>query len=276
MWALCTVRPRSVAKPGGDRHEVYRAGSDIGDGAGHAMVTAYALARPDGQWSVMLVNRDQETAHKVKIVFDSPNAQSAPFAGIVNMVTFGRDQYMWHPSKTHFMAHAARAGDPPVNADGPGHADPDGPALRRQIDANKFLNSSVADFCAGTPMAKVLRKTRSRARILRRRLTNAETILWSRLRGSVCGTRFRRQHPIGPYIADFACINASIVIEIDGETHSTKAACEHDKRRDAYLRSRGWQIVRVWNRDVYESLDSVLESILGAVRGASRADRFAK
>jgi very-short-patch-repair endonuclease len=141
----------------------------------------------------------------------------------------------------------------------------------RQIDANKFLNSSVADFCAGTPMAKVLRKTRSRARILRRRLTNAETILWSRLRGSVCGTRFRRQHPIGPYIADFACISASIVIEIDGETHSTKAACEHDKRRDAYLRSRGWQIVRVWNRDVYESLDSVLESILGAVRGASPA-----
>jgi hypothetical protein len=123
-------------KPGGDRHEVYRAGSDIGDGAGHAMVTAYAVARPDGQWSVMMVNRDQETAHRVKIAFDQAGGASTGYAGIVNMVTFGRDQYMWHPSKTHFMAHAAHAGDPPVNANGPGHADPDGPALRRQIDAN--------------------------------------------------------------------------------------------------------------------------------------------
>jgi hypothetical protein len=83
-----------------------------------------------------MVNRDQETAHRVKIAFDQAGGASTGYAGIVNMVTFGRDQYMWHPSKTHFMAHAAHAGDPPVNANGPGHADPDGPALRRQIDAN--------------------------------------------------------------------------------------------------------------------------------------------
>jgi hypothetical protein len=84
----------------------------------------------------MLVNRDQETAHKVKILFDGPGAASIPFAGEVNVSTFGRDQYQWHPSKTYFMAHAARTGDPPVSATGPGHADPDGPAVHSQIHAN--------------------------------------------------------------------------------------------------------------------------------------------
>ncbi len=123
-------------QPGSGSHDVFHAKSDVEDGAGHAMVTAYAVARPDGQWSVMLVNRDQETAHKVKILFDGPGGASIPFAGEVNVSAFGRDQYQWHPSKTYFMAHAARAGDPPVNADGPGHADPDGPAVHTHFNAN--------------------------------------------------------------------------------------------------------------------------------------------
>ncbi len=123
------------AQGGSGTDDVYSAKSDIDDGAGHAMVTAYALARAD-TWSVMLVNRDQEAAHRVKISFDQDGAPSHTFAGTVAVATFGRDQYMWHPSKTHFMAHAAHAGDPPVNAEGPGHADPDGPAVRAHIEAN--------------------------------------------------------------------------------------------------------------------------------------------
>jgi hypothetical protein len=123
------------AQGGSGTDDVYSAKSDIDDGAGHAMVTAYALARAD-TWSVMLVNRDQEAAHRVKISFDQDGALSHTFAGTVAVSTFGREQYLWHPSKTHFMAHAAHAGDPPVNAEGPGHADPDGPAVRAHIEAN--------------------------------------------------------------------------------------------------------------------------------------------
>jgi hypothetical protein len=122
-------------EPGSTKQNVFAAKSDIDDGAGHAMVTAYALARTDS-WSVMLVNRDQETAHKVKISFDQAAGASTSFAGQVEISTFGRDQYLWHPSKTHFMAHAAHGGDTPVSANGPGHADPDGPAVNSQINAN--------------------------------------------------------------------------------------------------------------------------------------------
>jgi hypothetical protein len=114
--------------PGGASHDVFAATSDIEDGADHTMVNAYAVSRPDGTWSVMLVNRDQETPHKVKISFDGAGSGAASFAGTVKISTFGREQYQWHPSKTHFMAHAASAGDPSVMANGPGHADPDGPA----------------------------------------------------------------------------------------------------------------------------------------------------
>jgi len=110
-------------------------------------------------------------------------------------------------------------------------------------------------------MAYVAAYTLVRARTLRQRLTRAETILWSRLRQGIGGIRFRRQHPIGPYIADFACIRARLVIEVDGATHNSDAERRHDARRDAFLRSRSWQIVRVTNDDVYRSLDAVLDLI---------------
>ena len=110
-------------------------------------------------------------------------------------------------------------------------------------------------------MAHVAETTLARARALRRKLTNAETILWSHLRHGIAGARFRRQHPIGPYIADFACIRARLVIEIDGATHSSDAERRHDARRKAYLHSRSWQIIRVTNDEVYRSLPAVLEFI---------------
>ncbi|HLY05135.1 MAG TPA: endonuclease domain-containing protein [Rhizomicrobium sp.] len=109
-------------------------------------------------------------------------------------------------------------------------------------------------------MAYVKTKTLVRARRHRRNLTNAETILWSRLRDGVGGMRFRRQHPIGPYIVDFACIRARLVIEVDGATHGSERRT-YDQRREAYLRSQSWRIVRVTNEAVYHSLDRVLEAI---------------
>ena len=105
-------------------------------------------------------------------------------------------------------------------------------------------------------------RSRQMARRLRRQLTAAETILWSELRRQTFfGLRFRRQHPIGPYIADFACIAAHLVIEIDGGTHSTPAEANHDRKRTTYLRKQGWRTIRVTNTDVYEKLSSVLDYI---------------
>jgi very-short-patch-repair endonuclease len=110
-------------------------------------------------------------------------------------------------------------------------------------------------------MAYVKAETLVHARALRRKLTKAETILWSRLRDGIGGMRFRRQHPIGPYIADFACIRARLVVEVDGATHGSDEERRHDARREAYLRSRSWRIIRVTNDAVYHSLARVLELI---------------
>ena len=108
----------------------------------------------------------------------------------------------------------------------------------------------------------------SRARTMRKHLTHAEAILWTRLRGRQhAGWRFRKQHPIGPYIADFVCIPARLVIEIAGETHGSAEQVRHDERRDAYLQERGWRVFRVTNADVYQRLDTVLEEIALIAQG---------
>jgi len=99
------------------------------------------------------------------------------------------------------------------------------------------------------------------ARALRKRMTDAEVILWSRLRETPFGMRFRRQHPIGPYIGDFACPMANLVVEVDGGTHSTAEELAYDRDRDAYLRRRGWRVLRVSNLDVYRNLGGVLDEI---------------
>ncbi len=108
------------------------------------------------------------------------------------------------------------------------------------------------------------RETRSRplARALRRRMTDAETILWSRLRrGQLSGWKFRRQHPIGPYVADFACVEGKLVVEVDGATHSSHREIAHDLRRTVVLKSKGFDVFRAWNIDIYENLEGVLDGI---------------
>jgi very-short-patch-repair endonuclease len=103
---------------------------------------------------------------------------------------------------------------------------------------------------------------RGLAKNLRRRMTDAEIILWSRLRrDAVMGRRFRRQHPIGPYIADFACVAARLVVEVDGGTHGRDEEIAHDRKRDAFLNAHGWHVLRVRNDDVYKNLHDVLDGI---------------
>jgi hypothetical protein len=123
--------------PGAQLHKVFPATSDIADDAGHALVTAYALKRPDGQWSLLLVNRDQGNPHSVKIAFerhDQGNLLS--FEGLVDISIFGKDQYHWHPGQTRPAGHAESPGQPSVVLDTAGSADPDGPILRLQKTAN--------------------------------------------------------------------------------------------------------------------------------------------
>ena len=107
---------------------------------------------------------------------------------------------------------------------------------------------------------------RNKARSLRRNMTKAEVILWLHLRAlRDRGYNFRRQHPIGPYIADFALLSAKIVVEVDGETHGTADELAHNRRRDAYLRAQDWRVLRVANIDVYENVDGVVEFVLSQI-----------
>jgi hypothetical protein len=115
---------------------MFPAKADLDDGAGHALVTAYALQRPDGQWSLLVVNRDQDNAHKVRIRFrDEAARKNFTYRGEVSIATFGRDQYRWHPARTIFMAHAEHDYDSSVQTEKPGIADPDGPPLASKITA---------------------------------------------------------------------------------------------------------------------------------------------
>ncbi len=105
-------------------------------------------------------------------------------------------------------------------------------------------------------------QTRTRARTLRGQLTDAERILWSRLKGrQLGGWQFRNQHPISPYIVDFAVVKLRLAIELDGATHGSTDEQEHDDRRRQSLEMRGWTVMRFWNAEVYDNLEGVLASI---------------
>jgi very-short-patch-repair endonuclease len=92
-------------------------------------------------------------------------------------------------------------------------------------------------------------------------MTNAEVLLWLRLRQKPLDLRFRRQHPIGPYIADFACPMRRLVVELDGAAHSTNEEIARDAARGAFLKFRGWRILRFQNQDVYDHIEDVMETI---------------
>jgi hypothetical protein len=123
-------------QPTGGEHQVFAAKSDVQDGAGHDLVTAYAVKRPDGKWAVMAVNRDQQNAHRVRIAFEAAD-KTGGFAGPVEVSTFGSAQYQWHPAQTRFMAHAENAAQPTIVATTRGTADPDGPIVHSKVTAER-------------------------------------------------------------------------------------------------------------------------------------------
>jgi len=104
---------------------------------------------------------------------------------------------------------------------------------------------------------------RDAARALRRNATDAERIMWRLLRDRrLNGVKFRRQMPIGPFVADFASIEHRLVVELDGGQHAENSA---DISRDAFLISCGWRVVRFWNNDVMKNREGVLESLQQAL-----------
>ncbi|HEV2608889.1 MAG TPA: endonuclease domain-containing protein [Noviherbaspirillum sp.] len=111
---------------------------------------------------------------------------------------------------------------------------------------------------------RVKPQSKNHARTLRTNLTLAEQRLWNALRSKqLHGHRFRRQHPIHPYIADFACIEKMLVIELDGGQHQERI--QYDENRTAFMQTQGWQVLRFWNNDVSQNFDGVLAIINNAL-----------
>ena len=103
-----------------------------------------------------------------------------------------------------------------------------------------------------------------RARALRNNSTDAERHLWRCLRGrQLAGCRFRRQMPVAGYVADFACLEAKLIVELDGGQHLEQRG--YDERRDNSLNAAGFRVLRFWDNDVLLETESVLEAILTAL-----------
>jgi very-short-patch-repair endonuclease len=112
--------------------------------------------------------------------------------------------------------------------------------------------------------------TTERARTLRWVENSAEGLLWQELKGRrLAGHQFVRQHPIGPYFADFCCRKKKLVVELDGSQHADSA---YDLRRDEFMRSLGYSVLRFWNDDALKHRNSVCETILAALDGGLAED----
>jgi hypothetical protein len=115
-------------------HKLYPAACDLQDAAGHTLITAYSVERPDGNWSLMLINKDQSNPHQVRIAFDDASLKS--FTGPITMITFGSDQYIWKSDAAN------------------GHPDPNEPRLRKRLRRGRssllFPKASVTILRAKT------------------------------------------------------------------------------------------------------------------------------
>ncbi|MBI3439813.1 MAG: endonuclease domain-containing protein [Proteobacteria bacterium] len=97
-------------------------------------------------------------------------------------------------------------------------------------------------------------------------MTRAEALSWSYLRRhGLNSAKFRRQHPVRPYIADFARVAAKLVVEVDGYTHWSADELAHDSKRTKFLEGEGWRVLRVTNVDVYDNLDGVWRAIASLI-----------
>lgn len=117
-------------------------------------------------------------------------------------------------------------------------------------------------------------KTRQRAKKLRTEMTKAEAAMWNVLRDlRASGARFRRETPIGPYIADFAWLSARLIVEVDGDSHEKDAGRLHDRRRDQFLRAQGFTVLRFDNSQVLDGPNYVFLTIREHVAAFLKEER---
>lgn len=113
----------------------------------------------------------------------------------------------------------------------------------------------------------------SYARELRNNATDAEKLLWRHLRGRrLNGFKFRRQRPMGKYVCDFVCLEAGVVVELDGSQHVTDSS--YDANRDTYLKAHGYRVLRFWNGQVFSEMAAVVETIYQALDRPEMEGRF--
>jgi very-short-patch-repair endonuclease len=120
------------------------------------------------------------------------------------------------------------------------------------------------------PHDEVSKIQRTRAKQLRRTMTRAETLLWRHLKADrLAGLGFRRQAPMGNYIADFVAHSCRLVVELDGESHDFEERIRHDEMRDRWFASRGYRVLRFNNDDVMKNLEGVVLTIAEAAEQAA-------
>jgi very-short-patch-repair endonuclease len=98
------------------------------------------------------------------------------------------------------------------------------------------------------------------ARALRREMTDSERKLWSGLRSEQLGVKFRRQHPLGNYITDFACLDPKLIVELDGSQHQAQEG--YDAQRDAFLHAQGFEVLRFGSNDPFVNFEGVLQAVI--------------
>src|SRR3970040_1313227 len=110
-----------------------------------------------------------------------------------------------------------------------------------------------------------MNQSRSRARQLRKNPTDAERLLWEKLRlWQVDGCKFRRQQPLDRYIVDFVCLQKRLIIELDGGQHAQQS--DYDRERDGWLRDQEFDVLRFWNNDILRNIDGVMEMIAQSLK----------
>jgi len=156
-----------------------------------------------------------------------------------------------------------------------------GSAIKNTVSISGFKRSFIPAIWNSYSKSETARKpnlmrerewqSRRHIKSLRQNLTDAEHKLWQELRGrQLRGFKFRRQHPIEHYVADFACISVKLIIEVDGATHSEAPELEYDEKRTLFLQSLGWHVIRFTNTEVFYDCDGVVEATYEALLKLSK------
>jgi len=121
------------------------------------------------------------------------------------------------------------------------------------------LFSKIFPLFKDASMIHYNKKLKNLARQLRKNMTEAEKLLWSRVRRKQLGCRFYRQKILGDYIVDFYCPRARLIVEIDGGQHNEN---KNDRSRDEWFSNQGLRVIRFWNNDVLRNIEGVIERLM--------------